>query len=380
MFPLDVSEKDIVLIIKSCEAYGRFALHKEASKDGPPRFSLQARTLLDWTTDRVIPVLSNQGGGGETTPFGGLNISRISAASASPVQPASPSPMPPPRQRTNRNKTPVRDGSFGSVQGDVDISPKHDSTALLAHGVAVSLLQSSCLIFSEWLEVGGSGSDVIAASACSWCSIFSASKEKAALQSELLPAFTRLMVHLCKTGSDFTVLEKLIESCDEIDSENAEANVSEKTVSNLLKGRDAQGSSLTHGVVKVVLGAARSLLETQTNRGDDEDQAMPSTLAELWEMEEGSVFSALSAVMSNNQASVILAETLVARFDRQASEAEQTHVALFEAKLLWLLFEKTSGAKAAEMNAVAAALNADKFAGDGAVNGVLRNLAESLAA
>lgn len=40
MFPLDFSEKEIVLILKSCEAYGRFALHKEASKDGPPCFSL----------------------------------------------------------------------------------------------------------------------------------------------------------------------------------------------------------------------------------------------------------------------------------------------------------------------------------------------------
>lgn len=372
MFPLDVSDKEIALILKSCESYGRFALHKEASKDGPPRFSLQARTLLDWTTDRVIPVLSKEGAG-EATPFGELNISRISAASASPMQPASPSPMPPPRQRTNRNKTPERDGSFGSVGGSVVISPKSDSTALLSHGVAVSLLQSSCLIFAEWLEVGGSGSDVIAESACNWCKIFSVSKDKAALQSELLPAFTRLMIELCKTGSNFSVLEKLLVSCDEIESEEDGSNLTVKTVSNLLKGRDAQGTALVDGVVNAVLGAARSLIEN-ADLTDDETQATPLALSEVWDIEEGSVFSALSAVLSNKLASLALAQRLVARFDRDGGADDQNRVALFEAKMLWLL----SASNAAEMKAVMGALNADKFTGDGAVNGVLRTVAESM--
>mmetsp|Transcript_21472 Transcript_21472/g.38965 ORF Transcript_21472/g.38965 Transcript_21472/m.38965 type:complete len:89 (+) Transcript_21472:566-832(+) len=53
-----------------------------------------------------------------------------------------------------------------------------DSMALLPHGVDVSLLQSSCAIFSEWLAVGGSGFDVIAQSACKWCEIFAASTDK----------------------------------------------------------------------------------------------------------------------------------------------------------------------------------------------------------
>jgi hypothetical protein len=94
MFPLDVSEKEIMLILKSCEAYGRFALHKEASKDGPPHFSTQVRTMLEWTTEKVIPLrIKQQGSAGAATPFGELNISSISAASAPPVQPASPTPM-----------------------------------------------------------------------------------------------------------------------------------------------------------------------------------------------------------------------------------------------------------------------------------------------
>lgn len=374
MFPLDATEKEIVLVLKSCEAYGRFALHKEASKDGPPRFSLQARTLLDWTTDRVIPVLCKQESG-EATPFGGLNISRISATSASPAQPASPTPMPPSSKRTNRNTTPVRDGSFGSVEGDIDISPKADSTALLAHGVAVSLLQSSCLIFSDWLEVGGSGSDVIAASARSWCKIFSLSKDKAALQCELLPSFTRLMIQLCKT-SDFSVLEEIIASCNKLDSEEDGANITDKTISNLLKGRDANGTALTGGIVDAVLGAALSLVRNKDDNLDEEEKAMPRTLSELWDLEEGSVLSALSAVLSNKQASIVLARKLAARFESGVDADNSSPLAMFQAKLLSLLFDKTSGL--AEMDAVRSTLAAEKFAGDTAVSEVLRNLAKGL--
>lgn len=365
-----------MLVIKSCEAYGRFALHKEASKDAQPRFSLQARTLLDWTTERVIPVLCEQTRG-QATPFGELNISRISAASASPIQPASPTPMPPPRQRVNRNSTPGKDGSFGSVT--VDISPKPDSTALLSHGLAVALLQSSCLIFSDWLKVGGTGSEIIATSACNWCAIFSQAKNKAALQTELLPAFTHLMFQLCVTGSDFTVLEKLIASCDDIESEDEEANLSDKTISKLVKGRDVDGNPLTDGVVDAVLGAARSLVEKkQTN--DENQEVTPHSLSDLWDIEEGSVFAALSAVMSNKQASLALARRLVVRFNGITGEGNQNAVALFEAKLLALLLEKTSGTNAAEMNVLVATLDAEKFSFDDAVRGVLRNVTESLVA
>ena len=378
MFPLDASEKDIILILKSCEAYGRFALHKEASKDGPPRLSMQARTLLDWTTDRVIPVLSKQIAGEMVmTPFGELNISRISAASTSPVHPASPSPMPPPRQRTNRNSTPGRD-SFCSVEEEIDITAKNDSTALLAHGVAVSLLQTSCVIFSEWLAVGGSGSDVIAASACNWCKIFSVSKDKT-LQSELLPAFTRLVIQLCKTSSNFSVLEKLIASCDEIETEEGDSVDLTTTVSNLLKGRDDQGNALADGIVTAVLGAA-SLLLANSVRIDEAPQAMPLALSELWDIEEGSVFSSLSAVLSNKAAAMILAQKLVARFASDGAAADQTQQALFEAKLLWLLCDKISGSNAEEIKAVVVrGLHENKFIdGDDAVSGVLRNVAESL--
>jgi hypothetical protein len=121
---LDVSEKEIMLIVKSCEAYGRFALHKEPSKDGLPHFSTQMRSMPEWTTEKVIPLLiKQQGSAGVATPLGELNISSISAAaSASPVQPASPSPMQPRRQRTNRNKIPVNDGSFVSTSNEVKIS------------------------------------------------------------------------------------------------------------------------------------------------------------------------------------------------------------------------------------------------------------------
>ena len=316
------------------------------------------------------------------TPSVHLNISRISAVSESPMQPSSPTPMPPPRQRTNRNKTPERvDSTFGSIgdKEDIDTVPGHESTALLAHGVAVSLLQSSCVIFAEWLAVGGSGSDVIAVSASNWCQIFTITEDKAALQAELQPAFTRLAVQLCKTSSNFSVLQQLIVSCDEtkVEENSDESTDMKKTVSTLLTGRDEQGNTLVNGTVSAVLGAARSILE-KTVLNNVEARDMPLALSELWDIDKGSVFSSLSAVLSSKQATVVLAEKLVARFDGDSDTADQTQVALFEAKLLWLLCCGTSGS--VELKKAMGKLGADSFAGDGPVKDVLRNVADSLVA
>jgi hypothetical protein len=376
MFPLDVSEKEIMLILKSCEAYGRFALHKEASKDGPPHFSTQMRTLLEWTTDKVIPLLiKQQGSTGAATPFGELNISSISAASASPVQPASPSPMQPRRQRTNRNKTPVRDGSFVSTSNEVNIATANDSTALLSHGVAVSLLQSSCAIFSEWLAVGGSGSDVIAQSVCKWCEIFAASTNKTVLQVELLPAFTRLMIELCKF-SDFNVLEKLLVSCDEIESEQDDSNINKKTISSLLTCRDVQGIPLAHGVVTAVLGAASLILQKAGTLANEEDknQGTPYSLSDVWDMHSGSIYSGLSAVLSNKEASVVLTQKLVDRFRQGVDENDSSKVLLFEAKLLSLICANSTEP---QVKTAITTLDASKFSGGETVNEVIRNIVEN---
>jgi hypothetical protein len=380
MFAPDISEKEIELILKSCEAYGRFALHKEASKDGRPSFSLQAKTLLDWTTDRVIPVLSKQGGV-LATPLDYLNLSRISAVTESPIHPSSPTPMPPLRQRTNRNRTPGRfDPTFVSL-GDkehIEIATGLESTTLLAYGAAVSLLQSSCVIFAEWLAVGGSGSSVVAASASKWCKIFTIAEDDVTLQAELQPAFTRLAVQLCKTSSDFSVLQQLITSCDEAKVEEDETIDMKKTVSTLLAGRDEQGNTLVDGVVGAVLGAARSILE-ETAMNDDESPEMPLTLSEVWNNNKGSVFSSLSAILSNKQATVVLAKKLVACFGGDGGATDQMQVSLFQAKLLRLLCDRISGVGSAELKSAVLKLDAETFAGDGSVKDILRNVTESLA-
>jgi hypothetical protein len=289
--------------------------------------------------------------------------------------------MPPPRQRTNRNKTPERfNSTFGSLgdKEDIEIAPGHESTALLAYGVAVSLLQSSCVIFAEWLAVGGSGSDVIAASVSNWCKIFTLTEDKTALQAELQPAFTRLAVQLCKTSSNFSVLQQLITSCDEAKVEEDETIDMKKTVSTLLTGRDEQGNTLVDGAVGAVLRAARSILE-KTAMNDDEAPEMPLALSEVWNNGKGSVFSSLSAILSNKHATVVLAEKLVACFGGDGGATDQMQVALFQAKLLWLLCDRTSGGGFVEVKKAMLKLDAETFAVDGTVKDVLRNVTESLA-
>jgi hypothetical protein len=283
--------------------------------------------------------------------------------------------MQPRRQRTNRNKTPVRDGSFVSTSNEVNIATANDSNALLSHGVAVSLLQSSCAIFSEWLAVGGSGFDVIAQSVCKWCEIFAASTNKTVLQVELLPAFTRLMIELCKF-SDFHVLEKLLVSCGEIESEQDDSNINKKTISSILTCRDVQGIPLAHGVVTTVLGAASLILQKAGTLANEEDknQGTPYSLSDVWDMHSGSIYSGLSAVLSNKEASVVLTQKLVDRFRQGVDENDSSKVLLFEAKLLSLICANSTEP---QVKTAITTLDASKFSGGETVNEVIRNIVEN---
>ena len=111
---------------------------------------------------------------------------------------------------------------------------------------------------------------------------------------------------------------------------------------------------------------------TLTNE-DDESQGTPASLSDVWDMHSGSVYSGLSAVLSNKQASIVLTQKLVDRFSQGGGgENDDSKVLLFEAKLLSLLCENMTGP---EVKTVISTLDASKFSGT--VNEMLRNVVES---
>jgi len=91
-------------------------------------------------------------------------------------------------------------------------------------------------------------------------------------------------------------------------------------------------------------------------------------------MHSGSVYSSLSAVLSNKEASLVLMQKVVDRFHQGSDPNDNSKVLLFEAKLLSLLCANSTEP---QVNALISTLDANTFSGGGTVNNVLRNIVEN---
>ena len=330
-----ISSFDVELILRACETSGRFALHKEAFLNGVVTLSAQAHAILAWTTERVVPVLSGNSDSNHPTPFRDLNLSRITVLDT----PGSPEPFPSRQKRTDRKKTPQKmNSSFFANKMVIDTSFA-DGLHVFSRGVAISLLQSSCVIFSEWLAVGGSGADEIARAAFVWCDIFAT--QDRALQVELVPIFLRLAVHLVKVSSNFSVLGRLLVTCDATD-EADEAALVKKTFASLLAGRDQSGGSMLEGLLEEVLKAARVITAEE---GPTKNRALSDAVSgwqEVCGFNRGYLVPALSAIGSNKKASLAFADMLVSALKTGADENEANDMVLFQVRCLWFLCESGS--------------------------------------
>jgi hypothetical protein len=320
---------EIEFVLHACEAYGRFALHKEAHNNDSIGFSRQATLLLDWTTEKIVPALKGSQRG--ENELRNIDLSCILNTSDSILFSASPGVMSPPRQRANLNRTPDR--LHSGLMCDVNHSMLNEPSVFLVSAIAVSLLQSSCTIFSEWLAVGGGGATNIVESAVKWCRIFEVDgNEEVAIetQKELFPGFARLALNLCKHSNNFLLLKELLVKCNEA---VADAKVMGKALTALLSARNAQRHKLLEGIVDAVCEAAYSCLDG----GTDSLIEFPTCVGELWSNDKGSIGLALSGIMQNPQASTALIRNLVSRLGADTRNSD------FQAKLLWLLVENGGG-------------------------------------
>jgi len=302
------NESDVELVLRACEMYGRFALHKEATRGASQ--GLPAKVLLDWTTNLVIPALQG-------APFrDSLNLSRISAVTDD-------EPTSPIAKRTDRKKTPSKlDTSIQHVSMDLEMS--FSSPSSFSKHAAVSLLQSSCIIFAEWLAVGGSGAPEIAAAASEWC----------VAASEAVPAFWRLALQLGKASGNVEMVGLLLGKCEKEDE------AIRKTISALLTSRqESTGEPLCGAVLKEIIKSARvSVVEEYLL---DET---PYDWKEVWGTSHGMV-SALAAVGSNKKASIAFAELLVAGMGQETDA-----MTLFFVRCLWRMSETNEGIQKAVRN------------------------------
>ena len=291
--------------------------------------------LLHWTTSNVIPALT------PSVPFTDPNLSSIHVENSFAALPASPEPIIR-GKRSNLNKTPERlDEGLGLFDDSPATEEARRSASKVARAFALSIMKSSCVLFSEWLAVGGSGAGFIAqATTNGWCKIFESAEKAADISTDLVPVFFRLAIQLARTGGEFGFLKQLL-GCLKEDSEEFEASTSvvvRKAMGSLLASRGAQADTVVKKTVECVLEAAYDIL----NKAEDElEYQLPISLGELWSSETGCIGSALGAILSSKPASLELARQLVDRFPMHVLD-ELTRLALFDAKCLWLLCDADS--------------------------------------
>jgi condensin-2 complex subunit G2 len=356
-------ESEVEFVLSACEAYGRFALHKEAQTGDGVSLSSQAKTLLNWTTEKLIPVFKKAQSG--ETELRDLDLSRISNVSDSLIIPGSPALMSPPRRKADLKNTPNRmedDSAMFDSNGTLK-----EPTIFLVSAVAGALLQSSCVIFSEWLAVGGSGADEISGAAVKWCRVFQSEEEEEDPNEhhhkELMPAFVRLAVQLCKSSDDPLLLKQLLVNC-------SEETVMKKAILSLCTARSSQQSKVQGSVIQAFLAAAHELLDTVAV---DAPFDLPDAVDEVWCHDRGCVASSLSVIMCNHQACSTLARQLVSNLSSHVGEP--TKKSTFEAKCLSFLL--TSNEYDAEIAKIIRNLDAGKFEEGGEMRNVVDKLLES---
>jgi len=359
--------------LRVCETFGRFALHKEAvSGVVGVTFSEQASLLLKWTTAVVVPALMLSDS--KKAPFNDPNLSHISVEQSFDF-PVSPAVTGPARRRSKRDKTPKQFSRGGSSFDSPGSATSDDPPFILANSFAISLMQSCVFLFSEWLAVGGSGSEEIAAAATSWTKIFTTDAPEGSDPYKLLvPAFCRLALCLCKTAENFALLEKLILSISEEIDEN-EKGPMQLVLASLLSTR-GNDNAVVKSVIRCVLDAVYARLQAVEDFVVSADSA-PSIGLICPEDESGCVVLALRCALSSKQGSIELANSIVDSFAVPTTMSDNE--AMFNAQCLSMIHNAPlNGDASPDVSSILRRLDIGRLDPETAFQPILQNLHDSL--
>jgi hypothetical protein len=334
IFGRGFKESEVEFTLRSCEAYGRFALHKAAHKSDELGINRQAKTLLEWSTENVISALLGVQSGGESE-LRDLDLSRISNVSDSLIIPEPKSPTTSsPKHRANLRQTPERGRPSSLLHAEDETL--HDPAVFLVSAAARSLLQSSCIIFAEFLAVGGSCGGEVANAAIAWCKIFDQDieREDHCLQRMVLPCFIRLAIQLCKSSSNVSLLRELFVRCSEDALKEDCCLPMKKAVTSLLNVRSADGFKLTKAVVEAFLSAVDEL-QASTKEEESLSFEAVESVDGVWSHSKGCLATVLEAVVGNQGARHSLARKVVTNL--RSSSGEMTAYSMFESRCLSLI-------------------------------------------
>ena len=298
-------------VLYALETYGRFSLHNEAKKDDYISLSSQARTLLDWVTNRAMPaLLATTSAKQETSPspFRDLNLSRISLGGANETgspTPLSPLAIPLPRRRTNPGRLSSNlDDSFMNMEArgaDQYIVNGGIPRIVNSQIFGICLLRSALYIFSEWAVIEGQDVSEIVEHALKWVNVMQHEFVDFDPTVELLPAFSHLARIVGKISSEYRLIRQVIFLSKDLNPEDRIFGILKKTFSSILSPRGQKEKSSTESVVDMLC----DLIEQTSVRSVGSE--------EFFLLDNNGVRIALECVLKNGPASSSFASMLCKR-------------------------------------------------------------------
>lgn len=354
--------EEVEYAIRASEAYGRFELHRESSvvleKDDSTSMDQQLGKLLLWTSNKIVPAFMRSDDEGASA-LRDCDLSKISnrlSISMDYIQPGSPSPMSPPKQKANCGRTPEAMRGHSSFF----VTTPNDSPVIHSEKVGSALLLSSCILSSEMLAMGMTNAPEISKAAVGWSQIFD--QGRWSIEEQLIHGFVRLAIQLFRASCDYTLLEEILVKCNTHFTESSAGEMIKKEIQLLLRMKNG-----IDNLLPAFFSVSRRIIDSGKASISFENVCSPS---DIWN-EGGSIEIFFDAIRRNSEAMLSFAEAVVKRL--LESEGEISDVLNFDAKCLSFVMKETGGPA---MTQIVSKLDVEHCAREGEMRSLLENLLE----
>ncbi len=288
----EVSIAKIKHIGNAIECYGRLIIHKEAIKgEVPMRLSQEAKDLLEWVTDNIIPTMVKSVAAEEENSLSKLDISAISGIG---------SPMTcddPPRRKSNRRSARESDVSFlSSEQATLNTFPEASKHSSSNRAVSIASASSVLSTFAEWLSISG-GESLLLIHFSKWCQVLGAT-DNIKTRESLLGSLFYLALRSLKDDRDTTVFKEILLHLKDVDPGTKEKEIITDSLSIITSLRDEQ---IATQALATIIYVTRSII-VQT--GDNFS-------ASFLDMVGPGMKEVLLSIMNNKRSSLLLAKCLL---------------------------------------------------------------------
>jgi len=275
----------------SIECYGRLIIHKEAMKcDIPMKLSLEAKSLMTWVTDTILPALNRLvRQEADDNPLRDLDLSSILSAASPSLNRNSSSP-------TVGN---LGDTSFISARGSLNIF-EDKSKFVSTRAAAITSMSSILCTFAEWLSVRFVGDAFAMDQISTWCKLLKCSDS--VVRKTLLQLFFHIAITSLKNEGDPALLQEVLSSMKNVDPCLTEIETISYAMASVISLRDAR---ILKAAITTIVDLTRIIVL------DVEEEGESGIASSLLDKVGSCMRKVIECVLSEKQSSLILAKCLV---------------------------------------------------------------------